>query len=193
MRTALYLEFEKSLDYHDEWYESDNDYLLPAQVMRLVHIYSVYTTEASFNGGNYKEALVTISLFMPRKSRHDLPFCEGVCQNLIFDEALLPMPEVDSNDEEYLPTADMDDPVWSEESVPDSQEPMCIHLIPRPATPTPQPNQVEMPQVPEWPATPPYNPINWKSPRARKYGYRHSLGYTRSYRMSMYHAHTSIH
>ena len=28
--------------------------------------------------------------------------------------------------------------------MPDSQEYLCIHLIPRPATPPPQPNQVEM-------------------------------------------------
>ena len=33
----------------------------------------------------------------------------------MFDKIPLPMPEVDSHDEEYLPTADLDDPVWSEE------------------------------------------------------------------------------
>ena len=78
-----------------------------------------------------------------------------------------PMPEVDSDDE-YLPTADPDDLVWSKGPVPDSQEYLCIHLKPRPATTppviqssrdvpgarttstaTPQPDQVEMSQVPE--------------------------------------------
>ena len=54
------------------------------------------------------------------------------------------MPEVDSDDKQYLLTADLDDPVWSEEPVPDTWEYLCIHKIPRPATP-PQPNQVDMP------------------------------------------------
>ena len=66
------------------------------------------------------------------------------------------MPEVHTNDDEYLLTADLDDPVWSEEPVPDSWEDLCIHKIPRPETPTSttpsigdatplQPDQVEMP------------------------------------------------
>ena len=39
MMTALDLEFEKAMHYH-KGYESDNDYGLPAQVMRPVCIYS---------------------------------------------------------------------------------------------------------------------------------------------------------
>ena len=46
--TALGLEFEKALHYHEEGYESNNDYGLPAQVMRPVCVYSVSTTKASF-------------------------------------------------------------------------------------------------------------------------------------------------
>ena len=64
--TALGLEFEKVLHYHDEAYESDNDYGQPVQVMRHVHIYSISTTEASFNPANYKGAQCLISPFMPR-------------------------------------------------------------------------------------------------------------------------------
>ena len=56
--------------------------------------------------------------------------------------------EVDSIDEEYLLTADLDDLVWSVEPLPDNQECLCMHKIPRPATPTPQLNQVEMPAIP---------------------------------------------
>ena len=67
----------------------------------------------------------------------------------MFDEIPLPTQDVDSDDEEYLPTADLDDPVWSEEAVPDSQEYLCIHQKPRAATPPLQPNQVEMPPEPE--------------------------------------------
>ena len=64
--TALDLEFEKALYYHDKGYESDNDYVPPAQVMRPVCIYSVSITDGSFNPANYKEAQHTISPFMPR-------------------------------------------------------------------------------------------------------------------------------
>ena len=39
--TALDLEFEKALHYHDEGYESDKDYGLPAWVTRSVSVYSV--------------------------------------------------------------------------------------------------------------------------------------------------------
>ena len=59
------------------------------------------------------------------------------------------MTEVDSDNEEYLPTAYLDDPVQSKEPVPDNQEYLCIHLTLRPATPPPHPNQVEMPPVSE--------------------------------------------
>ena len=62
MMAALDLEFEKALYYHDEGYESDNDYGLPVKVMRPVHIYSVSTTEGPFNLANYEEAQHTISL-----------------------------------------------------------------------------------------------------------------------------------
>ena len=54
MMTGLDSEFEKAMHYHDEGYESDNDYGLPAHVIRPVHIYSVYTTEASFKVAYYK-------------------------------------------------------------------------------------------------------------------------------------------
>ena len=53
MMTALDLEFEKAMYYHDEEYESDNDYGLPPQVMRPIHIYSVFTTEAAFDPAGF--------------------------------------------------------------------------------------------------------------------------------------------
>ena len=74
----------------------------------------------------------------------------------------LPMPEVDSDDEDYLPPADLDDPVWSDQPVQDSQEYLCIHEILRQATPSPKSNQVDIPATPnlqpnqvEMPTTPP--------------------------------------
>ena len=59
------------------------------------------------------------------------------------------MSEVSSNDEEFLPTADLDDPIWSKEPVPNSREYLCIHQIPRSVAPTPQPDEVKMPPKPE--------------------------------------------
>ena len=67
----------------------------------------------------------------------------------MFNETHLPTSEVGSDDEEYLPTAELDDPVLSEEPVSDSRVHLCTHQIPRPATQPLQPNQVEMPQEPE--------------------------------------------
>ena len=64
--TALDSEFEKVQHYHDEGYESDSDYGLPAQGMRPVHVSSVSTTEASFNPIDYRGAQCHVSPFMPR-------------------------------------------------------------------------------------------------------------------------------
>ena len=77
MMTALDLEFEKAMHYHEEGYKSDNDYRLPPEVMMPVYIYSVFTTEASFNLAEYNETQHTISPFMSRWPR-SLPFHEGL-------------------------------------------------------------------------------------------------------------------
>ena len=63
---TLDLDFERALHYHNEGYDSDNDYGLPGPVMRPVCIYLVSTTEASFNLTNYKEAQCPTSPFTPR-------------------------------------------------------------------------------------------------------------------------------
>ena len=72
MMRALDLEFEKAMHHHHEGYKSDNDYGLPVQVMKPVCIYSVFTTNASFNPDDCQEAQHTISPFMPRQPRDDL-------------------------------------------------------------------------------------------------------------------------
>ena len=84
---------------------------------------------------------------MPRWPRDELPFYQEICWYVIFDET--PLQGVDSVDEEYFPTADLVDPVWSEDPVSNSQKCLCIHQILRPAGPTPEPNQVEVPPEPE--------------------------------------------
>ena len=52
--TALDLEFERALYYHDEGYDSDNGYGMPGLFMRHVHIYLFSMTEASLNPADYK-------------------------------------------------------------------------------------------------------------------------------------------
>ena len=64
--TALDLDFKRDLHDHDEGYDSDNDYGLLGPVKRLVCIYLVSTTEASFNPTDYKGAQFPTSPFTPR-------------------------------------------------------------------------------------------------------------------------------
>ena len=53
MMTALDLEFERALPYHNEGYESNNDYGLPTWMARSICVYSVFTTETSFNPADF--------------------------------------------------------------------------------------------------------------------------------------------
>ena len=142
MMTTLDLEFKRALHYHDEGYKSNNDYGIPPQITRHIHMYSVFTTEASFNPADFTTAQCPISPLTPRLSRSP-PFQEWVCQCLNIKEISPPMPETDSEDnEEHLPTADLDDLVWDEEPVPDNREYLCIHEIPglpQPHTHSPTP------------------------------------------------------
>ena len=105
--------------------------------MRPIQVYSVFTTEASFDPANFTTTQCPISPFTPHHPR-TLPFWEVVCQCITFEKIPLPTEE-DFEDEEDLPTTDLDDPVWSQEPVSDNQEYLCIHEIPRPATPPNQP------------------------------------------------------
>ena len=70
MMTALDQEFEKAMHYHDEGYESNNDY---GQVTGPVHIYSVFTTEASSDPAKFTTNQCPIPPFIPRCPR-SLPF-----------------------------------------------------------------------------------------------------------------------
>ena len=67
MMTALDLEFTRALHYHDEGY--DNDYGLPPQITSPICVYSIFTTEASFDPGDFNTAQHPISPFTPRCPR----------------------------------------------------------------------------------------------------------------------------
>ena len=71
--TALDLELEKAMHYHDEGHDRDNNYGLPGQVMRPIHIYSVFTTEASFDLNEFTTTQCQILPFTLRHLR-SLPF-----------------------------------------------------------------------------------------------------------------------
>ena len=58
MMTALDLEFERALHYHNEGYESDNDYGLSPWITRPICIYFVFTAEASFYPADFITAPV---------------------------------------------------------------------------------------------------------------------------------------
>ena len=87
--------------------------------------------------------------------------CPSFKESASASPLMRPPLEVDSDDEEYLPTDDLDDTVWSNEHVPNIWEYLCIHQIPRPATPQPQSSE--------------------EAPGTRTYGYRDSRGTTRHY------------
>ena len=85
MMTTLDLEIENAMHYHDEGYKSDNNYRLPPQVTKPICIYSVLTTEASFDVDEFATIKCLISHFTPRCPR-SLPFQEVVCWHLTFKE-----------------------------------------------------------------------------------------------------------
>ena len=78
-------EFKRALHYYNEGYDSDKDYRLPPHITRPVHIYSVFSAEASFNLAVYTTTQCQLSPFTPRCPR-GLPFWVGICQCLTFDE-----------------------------------------------------------------------------------------------------------
>ena len=73
MMTTHDLAFERALHYHNEGYESDNDYGLPPHITRPVHVYSMLLAEASFNLADYTTAQSQLSTFTPKHPR-GLPF-----------------------------------------------------------------------------------------------------------------------
>ena len=107
MMTTLDMEFKRAWHYHNEGYKSDSDYGLPPQITRPIHMYSAFTTEASFDLADFTTAQHPISPFTPRHPR-SLPLWGGVCWYLTFNKTAPLMPETDSEDDkELLPTADL--------------------------------------------------------------------------------------
>ena len=64
---ALENEFERALQFHNEGYQSSDDYDLPKLLMRSTHIYSVSSAaEISFNPTDYQESTTPTSLSTPK-------------------------------------------------------------------------------------------------------------------------------
>ena len=121
---ALEMEFERALQFHDEGYESSNDYDLPKLLIRSTHIYLVSSAvETSFNSTDYQESTTATSLSTPKPRQVELPLHWAVCRWLAFsDTPLLAADSNNSAEEEDSPTA----VVWSEEPIPDRQ--ICTHM-----------------------------------------------------------------
>ena len=73
MLTAINLEFERALHYHDEGYKNNNDYGHPPCITRPVCISSMFSAEASFNPADYTVAQHQLLPFIPRGPK-GLPF-----------------------------------------------------------------------------------------------------------------------
>ena len=67
--TALDLDIEKAMHYHNEGYKSDNDHWLPTQVARPIHVYSFFTIKATFNSTEFTTSQHPISPFTLRHPR----------------------------------------------------------------------------------------------------------------------------
>ena len=67
---------------------------------------------------------------------------QAVHNHLNFNESLLAAVDFDDNDEVHFPTAPLDDPVWSEEPIPDRD--LCIHMALRKSEIS-YPSQIPMP------------------------------------------------
>ena len=134
--------------------------------MKLVCIYSMFPAEAPFNWADYTTAKCQLSPFTLRCPR-GLPYWEEVHQWLTFDETPPPALAADSKDEEDLPVAELNDPMWDKELVPDSREYLCIHEIPRLATPTPSLHQWPHPHSPtkDFQTHHPSNLAKWECPQ----------------------------
>ena len=66
------LDFERELHYHDDGYDSDNDYCLAAPFMRPVCIYLLSSTKGSFNPTDYRETEGFTFPTIPRQTKEEL-------------------------------------------------------------------------------------------------------------------------
>ena len=128
-------EFERALHYHNEGYDSDNDYDLSSPFMRPVHIYLVLMTEASLNPMDYRWAQSHTFPSTARQPRDGLPLYQVVGQQFTFCETPTSVMDSDDDEEEDFPTVELNDQVWSEEPIPDRQCQSITGHTPRPTNP----------------------------------------------------------
>ena len=150
--TALDLEFERAPHNHNEGYDSDNDYDLPGPFIRPVHIYLISTTEDSLHSSDYRRTQGTTSPSTQKWTKERVaPMLSSLLMINLQWETLI------RNGlwqwRRIFSTAELNDPVYSEEPLPDRQW-LCIHLLLHssitghtlgPATPPLQPIQEEVP------------------------------------------------
>ena len=116
---ALEIEFERALQFHDEGYESSDDYGLPKLLIRSAHIYSVSSSaETSYNPADYQESPTPTSQSTVKQRPVEFPLHQAVCRWLTVSDIPLLAADSDSNTEEDFPTVALNDPVWYKEPIP---------------------------------------------------------------------------
>ena len=124
---ALEIEFERSLHFYDEGYETGDDCGL-SKPITSTHIYLVSSAaETSFNPTDIQKSTTPTSPLTPKWRPVEFPLHWAVCRWLPF--SYMPLLAADYHsytEEEDFPTAALNDLVWSEEPTPDRQ--LCIHM-----------------------------------------------------------------
>ena len=125
---ALEVEFKLALHLHNEGYDTDNIYDLPPMFKRTAHIHVVTSkNEGSFKPSDSQGGAVSIPLSTSTGRTAGSPFYRSAWKHI--DDMPLPIMECNDEEEEYFPTATMDDSVWSK--VPKPERDLCIHMAQR--------------------------------------------------------------
>ena len=108
---ALEIKFDRALQFHDEDYESSDDYDLPKPLIRWTHIYLVSpSSDTIFNPIDYQVSTTPIPPLTPKWRQVELPLHLTVHKWLNFSDT--PLLAADSNsdaEEEDFPTATLND------------------------------------------------------------------------------------
>ena len=126
---ALEVNFELALHQHNEGYDTDNIYDLPPMPKRTACIQAVITTNmSSIDPSGSHGGAVSIPPSTLTGEIGGLLFYRSAQKCLNFNDMPPTIMEFDDQDEEeeYFLRASLDDEVWTEKPVPESN--LCIHM-----------------------------------------------------------------
>ena len=126
---TLDVEFELALHQYDEDYATDDICDLPKLLKRAAHIYAVTSrNEGSFDTSGCQGGAASIPSSTLTGRTVGCPFYRIAEKCLNFDAMPPPIMKCDDEEEEYFPTAPLDDRVWSEDPILETD--VCIHMAP---------------------------------------------------------------